>query len=417
MSTSSHEITLGWELELIVHLQPGEQSGIALEAHKLRDLALTIAEQCPNLPIAAHCIHRPSVSCIICEDAPAEHRLPHVRVFNPATPIRRPNGPIEDLYYFVEREWLRVPTDDNGDRLAHGFEITSPILSHAELRAGLPQTKQILSAVRNSGLTISAHTECGLHFHVGVKSGMTLNIAKKAATLVMLLEMSLLKKLVSEERSEERRWFIPISTRSKFNTLADRMCDDQLTDANTSPEMRQHLPDLSKEKPAEWNSNEPNRLHLALNELWLTDSIWKLSMGLETDRGQKASLVLCTRERNGDSASEPVHGVSDNLEGTPSTIEFRYPAASFDIDSFVCWKDLCCRIVEIATRDSAAYRQVTTDVLRESETNDTPLWERQLKVLGLDYQVPSWRQQLARFDEDGPIRFLDDDGFLIPEKK
>ncbi|KAH0491130.1 hypothetical protein TgHK011_002572 [Trichoderma gracile] len=416
MSASSQEITLGWELELIVHLQPGEQPGVALEAHKLRDLALTIAAQVPNLPIAAHCIHRPADSCVICEDAPAEHRLPHVRVVNPATPIRRANGPLEELYYFVKREWLHVPTDDDDQRLAHGFEVTSPILSQAELRAGLPQTGQILSAIRNSGLTISAHTECGLHFHVGVKSGMTLNIAKKAATLVMLLELPLLKKFASEERSESRFWFIPISKRSEFISYADRY-HDEVTDAIASPELRQHVPNLAEMKPAEWNSNEPKRMHLALNQIWLTDSIWRLSTGFFSYEGQKASLVLCTRERNGDSASEPVPGAPDNLEGTPSTLEFRYPPMSFDIDFVKSWAEIGCRIVEIATRDTAAFRQVATDLLKELERNDASQWERLLKVLGLDHQVPFWRQQLARFDDEEPIRFLDDDGFLIPEKK
>ncbi|TFB00201.1 hypothetical protein CCMA1212_007836 [Trichoderma ghanense] len=413
---SSQEITLGWELELIVHLQPGEEPGLALEAHKLRDLALTIAQQAPNLPIAAHCIHRPSASCIICDDAPAEHRLPHVRVVNPATPIRRPSGPIEDLYYFVKREHLNVPTDDDGARLAHGYEITSPILSHAELSAGLPQTRQILGAIRSSGLTISAHTECGLHVHVGVKSGMTLNIAKKAATLVMLLELPLLKKFASPERAERRYWFIPISTKSEFICCADRV-HDEVTDAIASPELRQHVPDLSKQKPAEWNNNEPNRLHLALNEIWLTDSIWRLSKGFFSYEGQKASLVLCTRERNGDSASEPSRGAPDSLEGTPSTLEFRYPPMSFDIDFVKCWAEIGCKIVELATRDVAAFRQVATDLLKELERNDASQWERLLKVLDLNHQVPFWRQQLARFEDDEPIRFLDDDGFLVPERK
>ncbi|KAL6872954.1 hypothetical protein J3F83DRAFT_772220 [Trichoderma novae-zelandiae] len=414
-SSSQDQITLGWELELIVHLEPGEPSGLALEARKLRDLALTIAAQAPGLPIAAHCIHNPTASCCICDDAPAEHRLPHVRVVTPATPIRRPDGPIEDLYYFVKREWLNVPTDDAGDRVAHGFEITSPILSHAELRAGLPQTRQVLSAIRNSNLTISAHTECGLHFHVGVKSGMTLNIAKKAATLVMLLELPLLKRFASPERTERRYWFIPITTKSSFISYADRLYDE-VTDANASHELRQHMPDLSKQNPAEWNNNDPNSLHLAVNEIWLTDSMWKLSMGLHSYEGQKASLVLCTRERNGQSASEPPRGMPDNLEGTPSTLEFRYPPMSFDIDFVKCWAEIGCRIVEIATRDTAAFRQVATDLLKELQTNDASLWERLLKVLGLDHQIGFWRLQLDRFEEDEePIRFLDEDGFLLPE--
>lgn len=245
---------------------------------------------------------------------------------------------------------------------------------------------------------------------------MTLSIAKKAATLVMLLELPLLKKFASEERSESRYWFIPISKRSKFISFADRY-HDEVTDAIASPELRQHVPDLASMKPAEWNSNEPKRLHLALNEIWLTDSIWRLSMGLFSYEGQKASLVLCTREKNGETASEPAPGTTDNLEGTPSTLEFRYPPMSFDIDFVKSWAEIGCKIVEIATRDTAAFRQVATDVLKELERNDASQWERLLKVLDLDHQVGFWRQQLARFDEDEPIRFLDDDGFLIPQKK
>ncbi|EHK18143.1 uncharacterized protein TRIVIDRAFT_45169 [Trichoderma virens Gv29-8] len=415
-------ITFGWELELIVHLQEGEPAGLELQAKKLRELALSLKYQAPDLPVAAQCSHNQLSTCCICEDAPPEFRSFCLRVFTPAEPMFEPGGNSENLYFHVKKESLCVPEDQHGNRLAHGFEITSPILDNEELKSGLPQTEKIVSAIRNSHLSISAHVRCGLHIHVGVKNGMTLNVAKKAATLVMMLEQPLFTTFSSVSRSEIPAWFSHIGKKCYFATKASRECCS-ITRENTSRQLLEHLPILpSQLQPAEWNDSNPNKWYLALNYIWLTDNMWRLSTGLLTDGGAKASLALCTRTKRGKPAYE--NDVSNRngtggLNGSPSTIEFRYPPTSFDIEFIKCWAEISCKVVEIATRDTSAFSKVAADLLQELQRDEKesalPMWARILNVLDLGHQIDFWKQQLERFEAGEIIRFLDSDGFVLPD--
>ncbi|KAL7911839.1 hypothetical protein GGI35DRAFT_477536 [Trichoderma velutinum] len=418
----SEVITFGWELELIVHLQKGEPPGLEFQDDKLRELALSIKGQVPNLPVAAQCSHHQSKICCICKDAPPEFCSFALRVFTPAVPILEPENNSEDLYFHVKRELLDVPHDQYCRRLAHGFEITSPILDNEELKTGLPQTAQIVSAIRNSHLSISAHEKCGLHIHVGVKNGMTLSIAKKAVTLAMLLEQSLFTKFSSTARAGIPTWFCHIGSRCRFATKAKKECY-YITKDNTSGQLLEHLPMTPSElKPAEWNDNNPNKWYLTLNYIWRTDSIWRLSTGLQTYIGAKVSLALCTRTKGGKYAYEndaSNHDGTDRLEGSPTTIEFRYPPMSFDTEFIKNWVEISCRVVEIATRDTLSFSQVAAGLLqelqRDEKQSDLPKWARLLTILGLGHQIDFWKQQLQRFEAGEIIRFLDSDGFVLPD--
>ncbi|KAL6818415.1 hypothetical protein GGI42DRAFT_338197 [Trichoderma sp. SZMC 28013] len=419
-------ITFGWELELLVHLQEEESDSFTLQAVKLRELALSLQSRAPDLPIAAECFHYERDNCCICKDAPPEFRSLGLRVFTPATPLFTPESNSENLYFHVKREMLKLPKNEHGRWTAQGFEITSPILDNEELKSGLPKTAQIVSALRNCDLSISAHERCGLHIHVGVKSGMTLTIAKKAATLVMLLEQPLFAAFSSTARSADPTWFKYIGEYSCFAFDADdavRECRS-ITKDNTTAQLLKHLPILpSQIKSAAWNHYNANRWYLTLDKIWQIENTWKLFTGLLTDVGGKTSLAICTRTRGGKSAGERDsrgRDGTDRLEGSQTTIEFRYPPMSFDHEFIKNWVEISCRIVVIATHDAPFFSQVAAGLLhelqRDEEQSDIPQWARLLTVLGLDHQIDFWTQQLRRFGAGETIRFLDSKGFVLPDQ-
>ncbi|KAK4085161.1 uncharacterized protein Triagg1_151 [Trichoderma aggressivum f. europaeum] len=422
---NSDMITFGWELELLVHLQKNESDSHPLQAAKLRELALSLKERAPDLPIAAECAHYPSQNCCICEDAPPEVLSRGLRVFTPAMPLFTPESNSENLYFHVKREMLEVPTNEYGKTLAQGFEITSPILDNEELKSGLPKTAQIVSAIRNCDLSISAHDKCGLHIHVGVKSGMTLTIAKKAATLVMLLEQPLFTAFSPTARSEDSTWFKYIGKYSCFAFDADdtvRECHS-ITKDNTTAQLLKHVPiPPSQMKPAAWNHHNANRWYLTLDYIWEKENTWELYTGLLTEVGGKTSLAICTRTTDGKSAGEMDsrgRDGTDKLEGSQTTIEFRYPPMSFDHEFIKNWVEISCRIVVIATHDAPFFSQVAAGLLselqRDEKQSDLPTWARLLTVLGLDHQIDFWTQQLRRFGAGETIRFLDSKGLVLPD--
>lgn len=417
-------ITFGWELELIVHLQEGETDSAGLQTVRLRELALSLKRQAPGLPIAAECAHHENSTCCICKDAPPEFRSYALRVFTPATPLFTPESNSENLYFHVKREMLSVPENKFGKRIAHGFEITSPILDNHELKSGFAKTWQIVSALRNSDLSISAHKRCGLHIHVGVKTGMTLSIAKKAVTLVMLLEQPLFAAFSSTARAEDPTWFNYIGDKSCFAIDAEdavRHCYS-ITKDNTAADLLKHLPIRpSQIKPAMWNHYSAYKWYLTLDYIWKIPNTWRLFTGLLTDIGSKTSLAICTRTKDGKSIGEwDVMGCdgTDRLEGSQTTIEFRYPPMSFDTEFIKNWVEISCRIVAIATHDTPFFSQVAAGLLhelqRDEKPSDLPKWARLLIALGLSHQIAFWTQQLRRFEAGETIRFLDSDGFVLP---
>ncbi|KAL7935485.1 hypothetical protein V8C35DRAFT_333971 [Trichoderma chlorosporum] len=407
---NSNTTTFGLELEFIVHLTEGDSTGPGSQAPKLLELAQCLHNKAPDLPVAAQCDHHDSETCCICADAPPGFHKQKLRVFKAAQPMFHQEGDSEYLYFHVKRETLKIPPNVNG----HGFEITSPILDDEELKAGLPQTAQIISAVLNSGLRISAHQACGLHIHVGVKNGMTLNIAKKAVTLAMLLEQPLFTPLSSKARFEDPTWFKHIGKTSAFATNINRQFDS-ITTEGANRELLEHLPISASElKSAEWNGDNPNKWYLILNDIWCMDNMSQLSKWLRPDSppDAKASLLLSLRRKIGNSAygnGASNLNRSDAYEESPSTIEFRYPPMSFDIEFIKNWAEISCKLMEIAKRDTHEFCQVTGNLLKELQTDGevagVPIWERLLTVLGLGHQIDFWKEQLKRFEENEIIWF------------
>ncbi|RFU76609.1 hypothetical protein TARUN_5635 [Trichoderma arundinaceum] len=412
-------ITFGWELEMLVYPKEGEPIGDDQAPKRLHQLASSIAAQAPDLPVAGQCLHSPEKTCDVCKDACRDFLLHGLRVFTPANPVFDHEGVSEYLYFYIMHEWVTTPYSTTGQRLAQPFEIASPILDNKELEAGFPQTAQIVSALRNSDLKITAHTGCGLHFHVGVKSGMTLNIAKKISTLVMLLELPLFTVLCPPQRVANH-YFDPLVKSSWFAVNANAENYNTFTE-KASKELLEHFPiSLSQLEPAGWNDENPHRWYITLIYLWRAENMCQLASGLRTTLGEKSSLVLCVRDHCGIlEETIPPDECPDSFELTPSTLEFRYPPMSFDIEYIKNWAQILCKMVKIATLDSPDFSQAVAALHRELQKDDKgadlPTWTRLLTVLGLSDQIGYWKQQLPRFAADEPIRFLDKDGFVLPD--
>lgn len=401
----------------------GEPIGVEFTERRLSELATSIATQAPNLPVAGQCLHSPGgIDCDVCKDAPPDFLSFGMRVFTPAKPIFLRQGLSECLYFFVMHEYVTTPCTKTGVMIAYPFEISSPILDNTELDAGLPKTGQIVSALRNSEYKIKAHPSCGLHFHVGVKSGMTLKIAKKASTLVMLLESSLFSAIVPYDRLIDH-YFMPIVTRSLFANDAVIEPAGRFYEVG-SQEFYDHFPaPLSSIKPAKWNDRNPNRWYLTLIYIWKVDSMQKLAKGLRTELGAKSSLEFCIREGSGIPIGlMPQDELPETFEGTPSTLEFRYPLMSFDIDFVRSWAEIVCKVMQISTTDAPAFSQVAADLLQELQREDPKpgelgKWAQLLTVLGLGHQIAYWQAEIRRFTFDDPIRFLGEDGCVLPDRR
>ncbi|KAM0258611.1 hypothetical protein ACHAQJ_003782 [Trichoderma viride] len=411
------EITLGWEIEFIVYSDDGEPAGRDIKDKKLHELASSIVVQAPALPVAAECRHLPNVTCDVCQDAHREFRIPGLRVFTPAQPMF--HGISEYLYFFLLNAHVPIDKPEYGSSVPYPFEVASPVFNDEELQAGLPKTAQLVSALRNSEIKIMAHTGCGLHFHVGVKSGMALDIAKKVSTLTMLLEFSLFAAFVPLERVTER-YFSPIIRMSKFADDA-REEENGTFDRRAREKLLTNFPiPASQLQSAEWNEDDPGRWYLTLIYIWQAKNLSSLAEGLLNIGNQKNSLALSLRDERG--ILESLMGrkaFPNDSDKTQSTIEFRYPPMSFDTEYIKNWAEIVCKVVEIATRDAPAFSQVTESLFYEFQRtgvdNGLEMWARLLTVLELGHRIDYWRPQLLRFEDGEPIRFLDLDGFVLPE--
>lgn len=442
-------VTFGWEVEFFLCSDVKKS-----KKTKLRELGQKILDQ--NLPVALHYdpasldvqrfLRNGSTYLVEKGDIAGYHAYSYFRVL------------LENIPTTAEH-----PKPNGGKATA--FEITSPIFDHRELEAGLPQTKSLLSALRHSESKITAHTGCGLHFHVGIESGLDVLTVQKAATLVMLLELSLFQVLVPSQRRGEKKNFKPIVTESGFSKL------DYKAEGGRE-KLRQHstIP-FEQLKPANWNNGTPEIWHSTLIKIWAAQTLSDLSKGLcddgikiepenepEMDEDEdeedeeedeeegddeeeeeddddeeeeeeatneekknevikdRTCLALCLRDKKG---HPMLYNSSKIPDGKRSTIEFKYPPTTFDPEYIKHWAELVYKVVEIASRDTASFSQVIENVYRrlvEPElVNNTEKWARLLSVLELGQSIDFWRQQIRRFEE-APIHYLDANGFLLQER-
>lgn len=197
---SFQNITFGVELELMTPLPDSYRMWrfLSPSAASRFNMADLLAKQ-TSLPIAAQCSHPSDDKCTICAIVPKESQFSGDCVLQfPETLSSEECVP--ECCFIFKGEFLEFTHPLSYQRGWDGVEITTPVFHAGELDDGLDTMKTALTNLRQLGLEISADDSCGMHVHVGVETGMTILLAQKITTLVILLETTLLLRLVAPPR-------------------------------------------------------------------------------------------------------------------------------------------------------------------------------------------------------------------------
>lgn len=390
-----------------------------------------------SLPIACRCAHgdKEEDSSSNCHGIPADQIRDNIRVYSSAKPVG-PNRDFKTNYFIFSIEYLRPFERINGRRRWPGVELITPAFTYGELVASLPSVGSAISRLRNIGAQITADESCGLHVHVGIESGMTQLIAKKAISLVMLLEHTLLYPLVAPSRlhSESAQ---PISERSNAALRRNIKSDPRLekvTGQHKGEPMTVYIPALEEIKSDTWtrsvefipalkeiqsgkwtHSVEPKEFYQTLQAIWDAESLQELDLLIQRSLMTRAGLAIYLRN----TAFELAQSWDfRNLEHSPTTLEFRYAQMSFDETFIRNWVQLVCRVVEVAQLGAKEFKEIASKVLSTLDgrkENEQPVWEHLLELLSLGHQVNDWKSQLASYKTGGEIAHLDKELLLMSE--
>ncbi|CAJ0549695.1 Ff.00g033080.m01.CDS01 [Fusarium sp. VM40] len=413
MSLSWEGITFGVELELSTPCPSTKRlfSAIAPASAARLNMAELLAKN-TSFPVACACTHSMEKRCPVCETIPEEDmvvdggRDAGILTFPAVAPCRS----VLNHCFLFKPEYLDRETVLSLQRQWPGVEICTPVFGAGELASGLVTMKTLLSNIRNMGLDITADQSCGMHVHVGVESGMTLLLAQKISTLVVLLENSLLLRLVAPSRWVSKHC-MPVcedSQGARQGVSNGDLRNDSLFD--------QHVPPMTTMQPAEWNDNGSERYYRLLRAIWQANTLASLSLAIRKKDRTRCAFTLCLRCEK--PWQDPVNGY-DMYHGTPSTVEFRYSQMTFDHELLRNWTEIVTRIVVLAQADAATFKKIAASIIQinyAAEVQGKAAWKSLMRdVLGLEHRVGEWEVQLGRFERGEYISLLDENLLLKAE--
>ncbi|KJZ71821.1 hypothetical protein HIM_08792 [Hirsutella minnesotensis 3608] len=384
-----------------------------------RAAAAEVVRFAPHLPIAVKCYHS-KLTAPVC---PACWGLPGTdgaAVLSEGTGTRPSDVHAQYRYFLIKKEQL-TQLQSQLDWLC--VEISSPVFEQQELLAGLPQIKQLVTALAQARMEIRANKSCGLHIHVGPRGGMRLLDAKKLVTLVMMLEQPLLYEIAASYR--KRCPSASTILTSRYKIMHDASKADETLPKDDSESMHEYLPwTRGTLRPLSWNNYEPEVCHDLLRLVWHTKSLWKLDKQLRHNGDNETGLGLCLRnpgelefvnldgywDWDSDSSESSCRTKSSKwsnhvpeFEGSRcSTFEFRFSQMSFDVDVIKDWAALGCRLVDLAALpsvDFSCFVDKLLNVLVNSEEEDASCKRRRtLRLLELGDQNVRWDARIPRRD-------------------
>ncbi|KAF4445911.1 hypothetical protein F53441_10382 [Fusarium austroafricanum] len=405
MSSLSWEgITFGIELEFMTPCP--ENKRIWRREHPTAAARLNMAEilaKSTSLPIACECVHpsdHPSdKTCPICTSVPGENRhdkicvLTHPEVLDVGTKL-------ETNFFYFKAEFLNRSNDLSRERDWPAVEIATPIFRAGELQSGLPTMKTVLTKIRQMGLEINADESCGMHVHVGVENGMTLRLAQKITTLAILLETTLLLRLVAPCRWDNI-FSLPLCENSAMAT------EDRHQHPGDHAPLDQYIPGMKAMHPGKWNNNDPSHFYSMFNAVWSTTSLRTLKYILFRKRMYKCGFTLSLRSKDVQLGE---------LENSPSTVEFRYSQMVFDHELLRNWTEIVAGIVALAQADADEFKKCVELIMKINHEAEGMAWKVLLKdVFKLEHRIPEWEAQLAKFKCGEYISHLDEKALLKPE--
>jgi hypothetical protein len=391
-------ITFGVELELMTPFPESYRMWryISPSAASRFNMADLLAKR-TSLPIAAQCTHAPDDRCVICTTVPKENQFSGDCVLQ-FPDVLSYGEVVSDRCFIFKSEFLEFAHPLSIKRSWDGVELTTPVFHSGELDSGLPTMNTALTNLRQLGLQISADDSCGMHVHVGVETGMTILLAQKITTLVILLENTLLLRLVAPPRWKSG-FSMPICENSSLVTDMD--LHSPLEDPTA---LNQHVPHMNTMEPGKWNNWYPKNIYKMLNGVWGSTILADLSLRLKKARVLRCGFAMSLRDHN-----VSVSDRGENLERSPTTVEFRYSQMTFDHELLRNWTEILSGIVVIAQGDAEKFKRCVEKIIKINGEDDKDVWKGLMTdVLGLGHRIPQWETQFERFERGEFVSHLDD---------
>ncbi|KAH7248652.1 uncharacterized protein BKA55DRAFT_513721 [Fusarium redolens] len=368
-------ITFGVELELMTPFPESYRMWryISPSAASRFNMADLLAKR-TSLPIAAQCTHAPDDRCVICTTVPKENQFSGDCVLQ-FPDVLSYGEVVSDRCFIFKSEFLEFAHPLSIKRSWDGVELTTPVFHSGELDSGLPTMNTALTNLRQLGLQISADDSCGMHVHVGVETGMTILLAQKITTLVILLENTLLLRLVAPPRWKSG-FSMPICENSSLATDMD--LHSPLEDPTA---LNQHVPDIGTMKPGKWNNWYPKSIYKMFNGVWGSTILADLSLRLKKARVLRCGFAMSLRDHN----------------------------MTFDHGLLRNWTEILSGIVVIAQGDAEKFKRCVEKIIKINGEDDKDVWKGLMTdVLGLGHRIPQWETQFERFERGEFVSHLDD---------
>ncbi|KAI1413870.1 hypothetical protein F5Y13DRAFT_24500 [Hypoxylon sp. FL1857] len=297
------------------------------------------------------------------------------------------------------------------EKIAVGLEVSTRALDFD--KQGCPEFKAAVTAIRDGGSPLDVNIAdelrptptqtAALHVHIGLRSRLDLDTAKKAAVLGWLLEPNLFS-LCGPDRGMASHAPIrkeSVLAKTKFDIAESNPPDD---DSEDSVGDEKEATILESCHPI----NIPKKFS-AIEKKWIStilgardmDELAKLLSSAHTNLNARLALAIYNREDD------------------HSTIEFRHFQSTMDYDLAWSWIRITAAIVQLASKPASEYnekldliageyRAMRTrwiehlrDRLFGRETTDPWLksWQPMLVMLDLEDDLPFWHNYIAQLPE------------------
>ncbi|RSM18165.1 hypothetical protein CDV31_003087 [Fusarium ambrosium] len=318
------------------------------------------------------------------------------------------------------RNYCRI---NNDQRSYGGFFITGfisdtvslvgPNFDLANVAAGLLGLKVVLEELPENRGCIAVKDYHRVVLQVGVQGGIESDaanlLAKKIATLAMVLEESLLLKLVAPASG---RHIYPVNEKSKV------VRDRRPHIGAVSSDYDSHVPPIAAIKPAAWNSRDPEHVCRVLTKIWSSPSPEELQ-SLLNDDWMNCDFYLEPEKREYLSQrwpsprNDPSFTRNQDLEEYHPWFCFRHLQTTFEHRLLRNWVEVISRIVELAMAGPDEYRACLEAIFRIQHDADQGgvAWEQLMThVLKLEHRIQDWRDQLARYEQGEILASLPKNG-------
>ncbi|KAI5459393.1 hypothetical protein BGZ63DRAFT_361320, partial [Mariannaea sp. PMI_226] len=277
-------------------------------------------------------------------------------------------------------------TSPSTEYIWYGTELNTPIIADCdEISNGLPTLKKALTSLQKN-MIIGLNAGCGLHIHVSDGGRLSLQTAQRVVCLVLVLEASLLMPFSHPYRQKESPYCVPVTAESRAARNADENMDTILE--NDGPLQLVNLIDLYK-KLIDDEKHHVDGLHRnmvsAMHRIYQQRSLKDLEELLRKfDSGVVRTSTRCAL------------AISRHL-----SVEFRYPAATFDVDYIGLWVHLSRHVFGLAlAATDVEFSEVLCGVFEVVTRRPRAGWEAVVKAIGLDWiERERWAKYIDQFEK------------------